>query len=230
MTTESLRHAFPAQPALPRFGVQCVRVTLFNMTTSRLEAFSDAVIAILITIMVLELRAPTGAHLSDLWPLRYVFLSYILSFVYLAIYWNNHHHMLYVTEQVSGGVLWANMHLLLWLSLVPFTTAWMGENHFATTPTAVYGVVLLLAAIAYVILQSALIHQQGHDSLLARAIGHDLKGKASPILYVVGIAASLALPWLGFAVYTLVAVVWLVPDRRIERAVEGRQRHARAGQ
>jgi len=201
------------------------------MSTERLEAFSDGVIAILITIMVLELTVPNGAHLSDLkdvWP---VFLSYVLSFVNLAIYWNNHHHMFYVTERVSGGVLWANMHLLFWLSLVPFTTAWMGENRFAPTPTAVYGVDLLMAGTAYYILQQAIVHAQGRDSLLARALGRDWKGKASPLLYTAAIPMAFVQPWVSYGLYVLVAAIWLVPDRRIERAVtEGEAPAAGAGQ
>ena len=194
------------------------------MTRDRLEAFSDGVIAILITIMVLELVVPHGSQLADLWPLRYTFISYVLSFVYLAIYWNNHHHMLYVTERVTGGILWANMHLLFWLSLVPFVTGWMGENHFAKTPTAVYGVVLLMAAIAYFILQRAIIRSQGEGSMLAKAIGRDLKGKASPILYAVAIPLAFVEPWLAYGFYVFVALMWIVPDRRIERIVAAEDR------
>ena len=189
------------------------------MTRNRLEAFSDGVIAILITIMVLELSIPHGAELSDLrhtWP---VFLSYVISFVYLAIYWNNHHHVLYLTERVTGGVLWANIHLLFWLSLIPFTTGWMGENEFAATPTALYGVVLLLAAVAYYILVRVIIRSQGKDSLLARAIGSDLKGKVSVGLYALAIPVALATPFAALALYGVVAAIWLVPDRRIERVV-----------
>jgi len=193
------------------------------MTKNRLEAFSDGVIAILITIMVLELTIPHGDKLGDLWGLRYVFISYVLSFVYLAIYWNNHHHMLYVTERVTGGVLWANMHLLFWLSLVPFVTGWMGEGGFAPTPTAVYGVVMLMAAIAFYILQRAIVHSQGDRSLLAAAIGRDLKGKASPILYAVAIPAAFLQPWVAYGIYALVALMWIIPDRRIERAVAARK-------
>ena len=189
------------------------------MTRNRLEAFSDGVIAILITIMVLELSIPHGAELSDLrntWP---VFLSYVISFVYLAIYWNNHHHVLYLTERVTGGVLWANIHLLFWLSLVPFTTGWMGENEFAATPTALYGVVLLLAAVAYYVLVRVIIRSQGKESLLARAIGSDLKGKLSVVLYAVAIPVALVAPFAALALYGVVAAIWLVPDRRIERVV-----------
>jgi uncharacterized membrane protein len=196
------------------------------MTSDRLEAFSDGVIAIIITIMVLELAVPSvheakgGDTLVALWHLRYVFISYLLSFAYLAIYWNNHHHMLYVTERISGGVLWANMHLLFWLSLIPFATAWMGENDFAKTPTAVYGAVLLMDAVAYYILQRTIIHSQGEGSLLARAVGRDLKGKLSPILYAIAIPAALWQPWVSYAIYVGVALMWIVPDLRIERAVK----------
>jgi uncharacterized membrane protein len=193
------------------------------MTKNRLEAFSDGVIAILITIMVLELTVPRGDQLGDLWGLRYVFISYVLSFVYLAIYWNNHHHMLYVTERVTGGVLWANMHLLFWLSLVPFATGWMGEGGFAHTPTAVYGVVLLMAAIAYYVLQRVIIRSQGEGSLLASAVGGDLKGKSSLVLYVVAIPAAFLQPWVAYAIYALVALIWIIPDTRIERAVTVRE-------
>ncbi len=189
------------------------------MTRNRLEAFSDAVIAILITIMVLELTIPHHDKLADLWELRYVLLSYVLSFVYLAIYWNNHHHVLYLTERVTGGVLWANMHLLFWLSLVPFTTAWMGENSFAETPTAIYGVVLLMAAVAYYILVRVIIRSQGRDSLLARAIGSDFKGRLSVALYATAIVLALWAPLGALVLYGAVAAIWLVPDRRIEKVV-----------
>ena len=185
------------------------------MTTTRLEAFSDAVIAIVITILVLELKVPHEPELSALRELAPVFFSYVLSFVYLGIYWNNHHHMLVLTEHVNGGILWANLHLLFWLSLVPFSTGWMGENDFAQVPTAVYGVNLLLAAIAYFVLQSAIIADEGPDSRLKAALGRDLKGKISPVLYVAGILLSLVQPWLGLALYVFVALMWLVPDRRI---------------
>jgi uncharacterized membrane protein len=193
------------------------------MTKNRLEAFSDGVIAILITIMVLGLTVPHGDQLGDLWGLRYVFISYVLSFVYLAIYWNNHHHMLFVTERVTGGVLWANMHLLFWLSLVPFATGWMGEGGFAHTPTAVYGVVLLMAAIAFYILQRVIIRSQGERSLLADAVGRDLKGKASPILYAIAIPMAFVQPWVAYGIYLLVALIWFIPDTRIERAVAARE-------
>jgi uncharacterized membrane protein len=193
------------------------------MTKNRLEAFSDGVIAILITIMVLGLTVPHGAHLADLWALRYVFVGYVLSFVYLAIYWNNHHHMLYVTRRVTGGVLWANMHLLFWLSLVPFVTGWMGENSFARTPTAVYGGVLLMAAVAYYVLARVIIRSQGAESLLAQALGRDVKGKVSVVLYTVAIPMAFVQPWVAYGIYAAVAVVWIVPDARIERSVAGRE-------
>ena len=189
------------------------------MGTTRLEAFSDGVIAILITIMVLELKVPKGADWAALKPLLPVALSYVLSFVYLGIYWNNHHHMLQATRHVGGGTLWANLHLLFWLSLVPFVTGWMGENHFAPAPTALYGGVLLLAALAYWLLQSSLIRRQGPDSVLAAAIGRDLKGKISPLLYAMAIPLAFVRPWVADALYVLVALIWLVPDRRIERTL-----------
>ncbi|MBA2303812.1 MAG: DUF1211 domain-containing protein [Acidobacteria bacterium] len=187
------------------------------MNTTRLEAFSDGVIAIIITILVLELRVPHNADLASLRPLVPVAGSFVLSFVYLGIYWNNHHHMLHVTQRVGGGVLWANLHLLFWLSLVPFVTAWMGENHFAPVPTAAYGVVLLLAAIAYTVLQYTIIAVEGRESLLAAAVGRDRKGKLSLVLYVIAIPAALIWPWIAGALYAGVAILWLVPDRRIER-------------
>ena len=189
------------------------------MTKSRLEAFSDGVIAIIITIMVLELKVPHGESVEALAPLIPVFLSYVLSFVYLGIYWNNHHHMLHATQRVTGSILWANLHLLFWLSLVPFTTGWMGENHFAAAPSALYGVVLLMAAIAYWVLQQLIIASQGPDSLLKKAIGRDWKGKLSPALYVVAILLAFWSHWISQAVYVFVALIWLVPDRRIERAL-----------
>jgi TMEM175 potassium channel family protein len=187
------------------------------MGKTRLEAFSDGVIAILITVMVLELKVPHSVEpgaLVEVWP---VFLSYVLSFVYLAIYWNNHHHMLHTVHQVTGGILWANTHLLFWLSLVPFTTGWLGENTFASLPTAVYGVNLLLAAIAYFILQTVIIRTQGTESVLREAVGRDWKGKSSPILYLVAVAISGIAPALSCAIYGVVALMWLVPDSRIER-------------
>jgi len=189
------------------------------LDTGRLEAFSDGVLAILITIMVLELRVPHDTTLDALTPLAPVLASYLLSFVYLGIYWNNHHHMLRVTDAVDGVVLWANLHLLFWLSLVPFVTAWMGENHFAPAPTATYGFVLLMAAVAYYVLQSRIITIQGEGSLLARAIGRDLKGKISPVLYVIAIPAAFINQWIAGALYVTVALIWLVPDRRIERVL-----------
>jgi uncharacterized membrane protein len=189
------------------------------MGKGRLEAFSDGVIAIIITIMVLEMKVPHDASLSALTPLLPVFLSYVLSFVYIGIYWNNHHHMLHATRDVSGGILWANLHLLFWLSLVPFVTGWMGENGFAPAPTALYGVVLLLAALAYYILQRTIVARMGPDSVLQRALGSDLKGKISPWLYVVAIPLAFLHPGISGALYALVALIWLVPDRRIERVL-----------
>jgi uncharacterized membrane protein len=189
------------------------------MGKARLEAFSDGVIAVIITIMVLELKVPHGARPADLVELGPVFFSYVLSFVYVAIYWNNHHHMLHTVQRVSGGILWANLHLLFWLSLVPFTTAWMAENRFATWPTLAYGLVLLLAAISYYVLQTCVIRRHGADSLLARAIGADLKGKVSPVLYLLAIALTFVSPWASIAVYVAVALIWLIPDRRIEKAI-----------
>ena len=195
------------------------------MGKGRLEAFSDAVLAIVITIMVLELKVPHGSDLHALRPMWAIFLSYVLSFVYLAIYWNNHHHMLYVTDRVSGPILWANMHLLFWLSLVPFVTGGMGENHFAAVPAALYGVVLLIASLAYMILQRTIISAHGPDSTLARAVGSDWKGKLSPVLYAVAIAGAFIHPAIAGALYVLVALIWLIPDRRIERAVTGGEEH-----
>lgn len=194
------------------------------MGRNRLEAFSDGVIAIIITIMVLELKVPSGDGIKALAPLLPVFLSYVLSFVYLAIYWNNHHHMLHTCRMVTGSILWANLHLLFWLSLIPFTTGWMGENHFAAVPAAVYGVVLLMAAIAYFILQHRIIVSQGPDSLLKRAIGNDWKGRISPILYAVAIPVAAWTPLLSISIYVLVALIWLVPDRRIERVVAAKEK------
>jgi uncharacterized membrane protein len=190
-----------------------------GMGKGRLEAFSDGVVAIIITIMVLELKVPHGSSPAALAPLLPVLLSYVLSFVYVGIYWNNHHHMLAVCRRVSGGVLWANLHLLFWLSLFPFATAWMGENHFAAAPTAAYGVVLLMAAVAYWLLQRTLVRLQGDDSVLMRAIGSDWKGKLSPVLYALGIASTVWAAWIAQALYAAVAVMWLVPDRRIEGLV-----------
>lgn len=187
------------------------------MTKGRLEAFSDGVLAIIITIMVLELAPPHEAEFSALKPLAPVFVSYVLSFVYVAIYWNNHHNLLQATRQVDGRILWANMHLLFWLSLIPFATAWLGENHFSKWPTALYGVALLAAAIAYFILQSVIVRTQGPHSLLARAVGSDFKGKASPVLYASAIGLAFVTPIVSNLIYAAVALMWLVPDRRIER-------------
>jgi uncharacterized membrane protein len=189
------------------------------MGTSRLEAFSDGVLAILITIMVLELKVPHGATPADLQPLWPVFLSYVLSFVYLGIYWNNHHHMLHAATRVTGGVLWANLHLLFWLSLLPFATGWLGENQFAALPAALYGGVLLMAALAYWWLQQRIIAVQGRDSLLRRAVGNDWKGKLSPLFYLVAIPAAFWNTGVSLALYVAVALLWLVPDRRIEQVV-----------
>ena len=189
------------------------------MEKDRLLAFSDGVVAIIITIMVLELKVPHGANWEDLAGVLPVFLSYVLSFVYVAIYWNNHHHLLYTVNRVDGLILWANTHLLFWLSLVPFATAWMGENHFAKLPTAVYGVALLMPAIAYLLLQKAILRREGHDSTLAKALGRDIKGKISPGLYITAIALSFVDPLIAGVIYVSVAVMWLIPDRRIERAL-----------
>jgi TMEM175 potassium channel family protein len=190
------------------------------MDTSRLEAFSDGVVAILITIMVLELKVPHDASWGALVELKPVLLAYVLSFVYLGIYWNNHHHLIYITERVSGPVLWANLHLLFWLSLVPFATAWMGENSFATLPTAIYGSVLLAAGLAYTILVRAIIKQNGPNSKVAAAIGPDFKGYLSLALYVAAIPLAFVRNYIAGAIYVFVALMWLVPDRRIERGVE----------
>ena len=193
------------------------------MGKSRLEAFSDGVIAIIITIMVLELRAPHGATLDTLAPLLPAFLSYVLSFVYVGIYWNNHHHLLHALEHgASGTILWANLYLLFWLSLFPFATAWMGENEFAPLPSAVYGFVLLMAAIAFLLLERAIIAADGPRSLLRRAVGKDWKGKLSPLVYVAAIVSTLWWQWVAEALYVLVALLWLIPDRRIERALKHR--------
>jgi uncharacterized membrane protein len=188
------------------------------MGKSRLEAFSDGVIAIIITIMVLELRAPhADATLHALRPLLPRFISYVLSFIYIGIYWNNHHHLMHASQRVSGPVLWANMHLLFWLSLVPFTTDWMGESRFAAVPVATYGVILLLAGVAFWVLTHALIRLHGPDSILARAVGNDRKGKASVLIYALGVLSVLINPWVGFAIYAIVAMIWFIPDRRIAR-------------
>ena len=192
------------------------------MPKGRLEAFSDGVLAIIITIMVLELRVPHGGDLTALRPLIPVLLSYVLSFVYLGIYWNNHHHMLQATKRVTGLILWANLHLLFWLSLFPFVTGWVGENHFSAVPTAVYGGVLLLAAIAYYLLQGAILRAEGPDSLLATAVGADFKGKLSPLCYAIAIPLAFVSSWIANGLYVAVALMWLVPDRRIERLVASR--------
>jgi uncharacterized membrane protein len=194
------------------------------MGKNRLEAFSDGVIAIIITIMVLELKVPRGESMEALAPLIPVFLSYVLSFVYVGIYWNNHHHMLHTSHQVTGPMLWANLHLLFWLSLFPFATGWMGENHFAAAPSALYGVVLLMAAVAYWILQQLIIASQGPDSLLKKAVGSDWKGKISPLIYLIAIPTAFWSQWISQGLYVLVALVWLVPDRRIENVLTGKEK------
>ena len=187
------------------------------MIKGRLEAFSDGVIAIIITIMVLEIKVPHGEGLEELGPMLPVFLSYVLSFVYVGIYWNNHHHMLYACTAVTGAMLWANLHLLFWLSLFPFATGWMGENHFAAAPTALYGMVLLMAAIAYYLLQQVIIRAEGHDSILKMAVGRDWKGKVSLVLYLVAIGVALHWPRIADAVFVAVALLWFIPDRPIEQ-------------
>ena len=189
------------------------------MGKDRLTAFSDGFVAIIITIMVLELRVPHGADWTALRGLLPIFVSYVMSFVYLAIYWNNHHHLLHTVSEVSGLILWANSHLLFWLSLIPFTTSWMGENYLVPFPTAVYGVSLLMPAIAYYLLQLAIRHKQGADSILAKALGRDVKGKISPFLYLAAIGLAFVNAWISVAIYALVAVMWLVPDRRIENVI-----------
>lgn len=189
------------------------------MGKNRLEAFSDGVIAIIITIMVLELKVPHGEGIETLAPLLPVFLSYVLSFVYLGIYWNNHHHMLHVTQRVTGTILWANLHLLFWLSLIPFATGWMGENHFAAAPSALYGAVLLMAGVAYLILQQLIIASQGPHSILKKAVRGDWKGKVSPVLYAVAILSTFWWQWIALGLYVVVALLWLIPDRRIEHVL-----------
>jgi len=189
------------------------------MSKGCLEAFSDGVIAIIITIMVLELKVPHGADLAALRPLLPVFLGYVLSFTFVGIYWNNHHHLLHATRHVNGRILWANLHLLFWLSLIPFTTNWMGENHFAAWPVALYGVVLLMAGTAYYILTRALLSHHGKDSTLATALGSDLKGKMSLVIYLLAIALAFENAWISCVLYVLVAVIWLIPDRRIEKTL-----------
>jgi uncharacterized membrane protein len=201
------------------------------MGTSRVEAFSDGVIAIIITIMVLELQVPHETSLQALRPLLPVFLSYVLSFIYIGIYWNNHHHMLHATKLVDGEILWANLHLLFWLSLVPFATAWLGENQLSSVPLALYGGVLLMAAVAYALLQRVIIARQGPDSMLAEAVGRDLKGKGSVVLYIPAIGAAFIEPWIAVSLYVIVALIWLVPDRRIERTLKYQGRFStRAGE
>jgi len=194
------------------------------MTKNRLESFSDAVIAIILTIMVLEIRVPHSADLAALKPLFPVILSYLLSFIYLGIYWNNHHHMFHTIERVSGSILWANMHLLFWLSLIPFTTGWVGENHFAAAPMALYGVVLFMCAVAYWILQHFLITNHDHHNLLGRAVGKDLKGKASVGLYLISIPSAFIHPAISGSIYAFVALMWLIPDSRIEQKVAEREK------
>jgi uncharacterized membrane protein len=189
------------------------------VSSSRLEAFSDGVIAIIITVLVLELKVPHGQSVAVLAPVLPVFLTYVLSFIYLGIYWNNHHHMLHTVHQVTGPMLWANLHLLFWLSLIPFTTGWLGENQFAQVPAALYGGVLLMAAIAYWLLQQLIIASQGPDSILGKAVGRDWKGKLSPLLYVVAIPLAFWSQWIALSIYVLVALMWLVPDRRIEHTL-----------
>jgi uncharacterized membrane protein len=190
------------------------------MPTGRLEAFSDGVIAIIITIMVLEMKVPHGDRVEDLVPLVPIFLSYVLSFVYVGIYWNNHHHMLHACAGVTGAMLWANLHLLFWLSLFPFATGWMGENHFTAVPTALYGVVLLMAAIAYSVLQQTIIRAQGHESILRKAIGRDWKGKLSLLLYVLAILGALRFAWIAQGIFVVAALIWLIPDRRIKNVLQ----------
>ncbi|HUX52504.1 MAG TPA: TMEM175 family protein [Spirochaetia bacterium] len=193
------------------------------MGKTRLEAFSDGVLAIIITIMVLELRIPHGEKFAALVPLVPVFLNYVLSFVYIGIYWNNHHHMMHTCRKVTGPILWGNLHLLFWLALFPFATGWMGENHFAPAPTAVYGAVLLFAALAYWILQQLIIASQGSESTLKKAVGRDLKGKASPIIYLIAIPVAFIAPWISQSLFVFVALIWLVPDRRIEHILRETQ-------
>ena len=193
------------------------------MQKNRLEAFSDGVIAIIITIMVLEMKKPDGTDFAALKSILPALVSYVLSFIYVGIYWNNHHHMLHAARHVNGSILWANLHLLFWLSLFPFTTGWMGENHLAPTPTAIYGFVLLMAALAYFILERVIIAHEGHDSFLAVAIGSDWKGKLSRVLYLAAIPLSFVNVWIAGGIYVGVALIWLVPDRRIERRVAAEQ-------
>ncbi len=190
------------------------------MGKTRLEAFSDGVIAILITIMVLEMKVPHGESLETLLPVLPTFLSYVLSFIYVGIYWNNHHHMLHTCRRVNGAILWANLHLLFWLSLVPFTSGWVGESHFAAASTSLYGVVLLMSAIAYFILQQLIIATQGKDSILKKAVGSDWKGKLSPITYAIAIPLAFWFPMMSMGLYVFIALIWLIPDRRIEKVLK----------
>jgi uncharacterized membrane protein len=190
------------------------------MKTGRLEAFSDGVMAIIITIMILGIKVPHGNELIVLKPLIPFVLSYLLSFIYIGIYWNNHHHMMHGTERVNGNILWANLHLLFWLSLIPFTTAWMGENHFGKLPLALYGIILFMAAIAYWLLQAAIIAHNGKNSILSKAIGKDLKGKISPILYLIAIPMAFVNEWVSGILYVIVAGMWLIPDKRIEEKMD----------
>lgn len=194
------------------------------MGKGRLEAFSDGVLAIIITIMVLEIKVPHGDNPEDLKPLLPIFISYILSFIYIGIYWNNHHHLMHAVTKVSGSVLWSNIHLLFWLSLVPFATAWMGENHFSKWPVILYGFILMMAGVSYYILAHCLTGIHGKDSLLAKAIGNDRKGIASIILYITDIGCSFINPWIGFSIYVIVAAIWFIPDRRIEKKIENNHR------
>ena len=189
------------------------------MSKNRLEAFSDGVIAIILTIMVLELKIPHGNDIDSLLPLYPVFLSYVLSFIYIGIYWNNHHHLMHACKHVTGSILWANLHLLFWLSLVPFMTGWAGENHFSSIPALFYGLTLFMAAIAFYILEQAIIVSQGPDSILKKAVGKDLKGKSSPVIYLIAIATSFWVPWFSLSLYVLVALIWIIPDRRIEKVI-----------
>jgi TMEM175 potassium channel family protein len=204
-------------------GLEGSRPRFARMKTTRLEAFSDGVLAIIITIMVLELKVPHAVELAALKPVLPVLLSYVLSFIYIGIFWNNHHHLFQATEEVSGGILWANLHLLFWLSLFPFTTAWMGENHLAAIPTAIYGFVLLMAAIAYYVLQRTIIAKEGRESLLAQAVGRDWKGKLSPLLYLAAIPLAFVNRWIASTLYVFGALLWLIPDPRIEKEIEKRE-------
>lgn len=197
------------------------------MNRTRLEAFSDGVLAIIITIMVLEIKVPHGADFEALKPLIPVVISYILSFIYIGIYWNNHHHLMHTVKNVTGGILWANLHLLFWLSLVPFTTGWIGENHFDPIPMAVYGFVLLMAAVAFYVLQTLIVRSQGENSLLAKAIGSDLKGKMSLVIYLLAIGSNFASQWISGSLYILVALIWLIPDKRIEIILRSENEHGK---